>query len=124
MNLFHYFNHIIMLDDILQEVFDAKWPLKNLKYALLGLGFSVLASVTSFLAMDSFKPRTGQGLFWIIIVFYYVLTIISGICAFLACRNALKSLKTNRDIKNYIALLIGGLLLLGICRQILTHVWM
>jgi hypothetical protein len=110
-----------MLDDFLQESLDAKQPSKNLKYALLGLGYSVLASVASYIAMDILMPRGGHDLLWVIVFFYYVLTTVSGVYAFLAFRNALKSLKTNKDSRNYIALVIGGLLLLGIGRQILLH---
>ena len=111
-----------MLEGVLKEIFEERLPAKNLKYALLGLGLSVLASVASYFAVDSLRPNSGQLLFWVIIVLYYVLTIISGFYAFLACRNSLKSLKMNKDIRNYIALVIGGLLVLGICRQIIRHI--
>jgi len=110
-----------MLDDFLQEVLDAKRPWKNLKYALLALGYAVLANVTIFLALDSFSTSSGHGFMWLIMLIYFGLTIVSATYAFLACRNALKSLRTNKDPKNYIALVIGGLLLLGIGRQILVR---
>jgi hypothetical protein len=110
-----------MLDDFLQETLNAKLPSKNLAYAFLGLGFSVLASVASYVALYTFKPRTGHNFLWAVIFFYFMLTAVSGVYAFLACKNALKSLKTNKNWKNYIALVIGGLLLIGISRQILLH---
>jgi H+/Cl- antiporter ClcA len=110
-----------MLDDFLQETWNAKLPSKNLTYALLGLGFSVLASVASYLALDTFKPRAGHSFLWAVILFYFVLTAVSGVYAFMACKNALKSLRSNKNIKNYIALIIGCLLLLGIGRQMLSH---
>ena len=113
-----------MLNDFLQEVLDAKRPWKNLKYALLALGYSILASLTIFLALDSFSTSASHGFMWLIMFIYFGLTILSAIYAFLACRNALKSLKTNKDPKNYIALVIGGLLLLGIGRQILVRLGM
>jgi hypothetical protein len=110
-----------MLDEFLQETLNAKLPSKNLAYALLGLGFSVLASVASYIALDAFRPHAGHNFLWTVIFFYFALTAVSGVYAFLACRNALKSLKSNKNIKNYIALITGGLLLLGIGRQILLH---
>jgi hypothetical protein len=113
-----------MLDNFLREILDAKRPWKNLKYALLALGYAILASVTIFLALDSFSTGTGHGFIRLIMLIYFGLTIVSAIYAFLACRNALKSLKTNKDSKNYIALVIGGLLLLGIGRQILLRLGM
>ena len=111
-----------MLEEELKVISDEKLPARNLKYALLGLGYSILASVSSYLAMDSFKPASDRFLFWGIIGVYYVLTIVSGVYAFLACKNSLRSLQTNKNARNYIALIIGGLLLLGIVRQILRHI--
>jgi ABC-type bacteriocin/lantibiotic exporter with double-glycine peptidase domain len=110
-----------MLDDRLQEALDAKRPKKNLIYALAALGFSILASLIAFFAMDSFIPRSGRSLLWVTVCVYFAVTAVSGIFAFLACRNAVKSLKTNSDVRNYIALVLGGLLLLGIARQIWLH---
>jgi len=111
-----------MLDEELTKISEEKLPAKNLKYALLGLGYSILASISSYLAIDSFKPRSGQTLFWIIIGLYYLLTAVSGVYAVLACKNSLKSLQNNKNARNYIALTIGGLLILGIIRQILRHI--
>jgi hypothetical protein len=71
--------------------------------------------------IDGFGP--GASLFMIkgLIGMYFILTIASGVYAFLACRNSLKSLQTNKNSRNYIALLISGLLLIGIASQIFSH---
>ena len=110
-----------MLDDRLKEALDVKRPRKNLIYALLALGFSILSSLIAFFAMDTFIPGSGRSFVWLTVGFYFAVTVVSGIFAFLACRNAVKSLKTNSDPRNYIALILGGLLLLGIARQIWVH---
>jgi hypothetical protein len=113
-----------MLDDLLQEALDAKRPRKNLLYALLALAFSIVASLVVFFSMDSFIPGSGRSFVWMTVGCYFAATAVSGIFAFLACRNSLKSLKTNKDIRNYLALVLGSLLLLGIARQILLHLGM
>jgi hypothetical protein len=110
-----------MLEKELKEITDEKLPRKNLKYALLAIGYAILASLAFYLAIDGFGPRSGRFLIRVMIGLYYILTIVSGVYAFLACRNSLKSLRTNKNNRNYIALTIGGLLLLGIGRQILSH---
>lgn len=110
-----------MLEKELKEIIDEKLPAKNLKYALLALGYAILASLASYLTINSFGPRSGLFLFRMMIGLYYLLTVVSGVYAFLACRNSLKSLRTNKNTRNYIALVIGGLLLLGIIRQILGY---
>ena len=110
-----------MLEKELEDITDEKLPAKNLKNALLALGYAILASVAFYLAIDSFGPGSGKFLTRVMIGLYYILTIVSGIYAFLACKNSLKSLRTNKDTRNYIAIVIGGLLLLGITRQIVSH---
>lgn len=110
-----------MFDDLLQEALDAKRPRKNLIYALLALGFSIVASLIAFFAMDSFVPGDGRAVIWLAVGLYFAVTTMSGVFAFFAVRNAIKSLKTNNDAWNYIALVLGGLLLLGILRQIWMH---
>ncbi|HVY75193.1 MAG TPA: hypothetical protein VG890_10205 [Puia sp.] len=109
-----------MLEEELKEAADHQQSVKNLKYALLALGYAILSGLASYIAIDSFSP--GAGLFWIrvMIGIYYLLTIVSVIYAFLACRDSVKSLRTNKNYRNYIALAIGVLLLLGVCRQILS----
>jgi hypothetical protein len=111
-----------MLEQEVKEITDEKLPAKNLKYALLAVGYAILASLAFYLALDSFGPRTGRFLIWVMLGLYYLLTIVSGVYAFLACRDSLKSLKTDKNVRNYIALVIGGLLLLGICREILRQI--
>jgi len=111
-----------MLEKEFKDITEDSMPAKNLKFSLLALGYSVLASISFYLSMDSLMPSSGKILFWSMISIYYALTFISGVYAFLACRNSLKSLKTNNNSRNYIALVIGGLLLLGICRQVLMRI--
>ena len=108
-----------MLEEEFKEIADHQQSVKNLKYALLALGYAVLSSLASYIALDSFGP--GSGLFWvrIMIGIYYLLMLVSATYAFLACKNAMKSLRTYKNSRNYIALAIGALLLLGVCRQIL-----
>ena len=113
-----------MLDQDLKEITDEKLPAKNLKYALFALGYAILGSVISYLAINSFRPGAGKYSTWVMVGLYYALTAVSGIYAFLACRNSLKSLKTNKNTKNYIALVIGGVLLLGIARLIGDRLWL
>ena len=110
-----------MIEEEWKKITDEALPAKNLKHALLALGYAVLAGLAQYIAMDGFGP--GASLFMIkgLIGMYFILTIVSGVYAFLACRNSLKSVQTNKNPRNYIALLIGGLLLIGIARQILGH---
>ena len=108
-----------MLEEEFQVIADHQQSVKNLKYALLALGYAVLSGLASYIALDSFGP--GSGLFWVRVMMgiYYLLMIVSVTYAFLACKYSLKSLRTYKNSRNYIALAIGALLLLGVCRQIL-----
>ena len=109
-----------MLEEEWKEITEQARPAKNLKLALLALGYAILASLAQFLALDAFVPNNSM-VIRIMVGLYFILTIISGVYAFLACRNSLKSLRTNKNTRNYIALLLGGLLLLGIVRLIFYH---
>jgi hypothetical protein len=109
-----------MLEEEWKEIVEQGLPAKNLKLALLALGYAILASLAQYLVIDAFVPNNSL-LIRIMVGLYFILTIISGIYAFLACKNSLKSLRTNKNTRNYIALLLGGLLLLGIVRQVFYH---
>jgi hypothetical protein len=109
-----------MLEEEWKEITEQALPAKNLKLALLAVGYAILASLAQYLAIDGFGPNNLL-LVRIMVGVYFILTIISGIYAFLACKNSLKSLRTNKNTRNYIALLLGGLLLLGIVRLIFYH---
>ena len=109
-----------MLEEEIKEITEQAMPAKNLKLALLALGYAILAGLAQFLALDAFVPNNSM-VIRIMVGLYFILTIISGVYAFLACRNSLKSLRTNKNTRNYIALLLGGLLLLGIVRVIFYH---
>ena len=109
-----------MLEEEWKEITDQALPAKNLKYALLAIGYAILSALAQYMAIDGFGPGASLLLIRLMIGLYFVLTIVSGVYAFLACRGALKSLKTNKNPRNYIALLIGGLLLIGIARLIFT----
>lgn len=110
-----------MLDDFQKEIKDPRGPARNLRFALIALGLSVVPSLMAFFAMDTIARRdvNAHAIAMGEIVLNYILTIASGVFAFLACRNSLKSLKTDKNVRNYIALVIGGLLLFGICRLII-----
>lgn len=110
-----------MIEEELNKISDEKLPAKNLKYALLALGYLVLAGVGFYLAIDSLGTRTGRGFISVMVWLCYLATIVAGIYAFLACRNSLRSLKTNKSGRNYIALAIGGLVLILICYDILQR---
>ena len=110
-----------MLDDELKMIEDQKMPGKNLKQALLALGYAILSSIAFYIAVDSISPRSGLTMVRVMLLLYYGLMIVSGVYAFLACKNSLKSLQTNKNPRNYIALVLGGLLLLGILKTILDR---
>ncbi|HSZ35365.1 MAG TPA: hypothetical protein VK772_18770 [Puia sp.] len=109
-----------MLEEEWKDITEQAMPAKNLKLALLAVGYAILASLAQFLALDAFVPNHSM-VIRIMVGLYFILTIVSGLYAFLACRNSLKSLRTNKNTRNYIALLLGGFLLLGIARQIFYH---
>jgi hypothetical protein len=110
-----------MLEEEWKKITEETLPGKNLKWALLALGYSILASVAQYIAIDGFGPGANGLMIKGLIAVYFILTIVSGVYAFMACRNSLKSLQTNKSPKNYIALLLGGLLLIGIVTQIIGH---
>jgi hypothetical protein len=111
-----------MLEEEWKEITEQALPAKNLKLALLALGYSILASLAQYLAIDEFGRRSNLLLIWVMVGVYLTLIIVSGAYAFLACKGSLKSLKTNKNTRNYIALFLGALLLLGIARQIFIHI--
>jgi hypothetical protein len=106
----------------LKEIINDQSPKRNLINSLYALGFAALASLASFMALDSFVPGGGSFMIRLWVVLYFALTIVSGVLAFVACRNSLKNMKTNKDNRNYIAFVIGGFLFLGICRLISNHI--
>jgi threonine/homoserine/homoserine lactone efflux protein len=110
-----------MLEDDLKEIVDERIPALNLRQALFALGYAILAGGAEYLSVQSFRPDHSVWLSRILVGLYFLLTIVSGAFAFLACRNALNSLRTDKNRRNYIALVIGGLLLLDILRLILVH---
>ncbi len=110
-----------MLEQDVKEITDQRLPAKNLKQALFAVGYAILSSLASFLAINSFGPNSPLLLIRVMIGLYYLLMVISGLYAFGACKGSLQSLQTNKNPRNYAALVIGGILLLGICRQVITH---
>ena len=111
-----------MLEEEWKEIIEQALPAKNLKLALLAFGYSILASLTQYLAIDGFGSHSNLLMIRVMVGVYLILTIVSGIYAFLACKNSFKSLKTNKNTRNYIALLLGALLLIGIARQVFIHI--
>jgi hypothetical protein len=109
-----------MLEQEWKEITEQALPAKNLKLALVALGFAILSALPQYLAINIFGPNNLL-LVRIMVGLYFILTIISGIYAFLACKNSIKSLRTNKNTRNYIALFLGGILLLGIIRLIFYH---
>ena len=109
-----------MLDDFQKEIKDRRLPARNLRFALIALGISIVKSLIGWFAMNIFISRSmyAHGMVMADIVLFYILTGVSGVFAFLACRGSLRSLKTDKNVRNYIALVIGGLLLIGICKLI------
>jgi len=106
----------------LRDLLNDQSPRRNLLNSLYALGFSVLASFIGFFAMDAFVPGGGgRFMIWLWSVLYFAMIIVSGVFAFVAVKNSLMSLKTNKDNRNYIALVIGGILLLGVCRMIFNY---
>jgi hypothetical protein len=50
---------------------------------------------------------------------HIILTIVSVSYAFFACWNSVVSLRTNKDRRNYVALVTGGIVLIAIGQQLL-----
>jgi hypothetical protein len=110
-----------MLEEQWKEIIEQNLTAKNLKYAILALGYLILAGLAQYIAMDGFGPGANLILIRCLIAMFFILTIVSGVYAFLACKNSLKSLRTNKNTRNYIALFLGGILLLLIAAQIINY---
>ena len=110
-----------MLEEEWNKITGEALPAKNLKYAILALGYLILAGLAQYIAVDGFGPGASLILIRGLIGAYFILTIVSDVYAFLACRNSIISLRTNTNTKNYIALLLGGLLLLLTAVEIISY---
>jgi succinate dehydrogenase hydrophobic anchor subunit len=98
-----------------EEITKKRLPGKNLKNALLALGYFILASLTEFLMIDLIYPRHSKILVWLLACLYLILFIVSGIYALISISGAIRSQKDKKDIRNYIAIVISGLVVLFLC---------
>jgi hypothetical protein len=99
----------------MEEIATKRLPVKNLKSALLALGLFILASLVEFLMIDLIYPRHNKILVWFLASLYLILFILSGIYALMAIWGAIRSLKEKKDFRNYIAIVISGLVVLFLC---------
>lgn len=108
-----------MLEEEIKKIAGQRRPAKNLKNALLALGYMILAGIALYLVMDSFGPGDHVWLIRVLMGAHIVLTIVAASYAFFACWKSVVSLRTNKDTRNYIALVIGGIVLIAIVKQLL-----
>ena len=96
----------------MEEIAKNRLPVKNFKNALLALGYFILAVLVEFLMIDLIYPRHSKILVWFLACLYFILFILSGIYALIAIWGAIRSLKDKKDFRNYIAIVISGLVIL------------
>jgi succinate dehydrogenase hydrophobic anchor subunit len=99
----------------MEEIAKKRLPVKNLKNALLAIGYFILASLTEFLMIDLIYPRHSKIITWFLACLYLILFIVSGIYALIAMSGAIRNQKDKKDFRNYIAIIISGLVILFLC---------
>ena len=108
-----------MLEEEIKKIAGQRRPAKNLKNALLALGYVILAGIVFYVTMDSFGPGGHAGLTQVLMGLHIVLTVVAASYAFFACWNSVVNLRTNKDGRNYAALVIGGIVLIAIGQQLM-----
>jgi hypothetical protein len=101
-----------MLEEELQDVADKALPKKNLRISLMSLCILLLSGFAYFQALDSFSPRRGTFIPLLWALFHYLFEAIAFAFAVLSLRGSLRSLRTTKDARNYIALAFSILIAL------------
>ena len=99
----------------MEEISKNRLPVKNLKNALLAIGYFILAVLVELLMIDLIYPRHSKILGWFLACLYLIFFIISGIYALIGISGAIRSLKDKKDFRNYMAIIISGLVVLFLC---------
>lgn len=95
---------------------------KNLKRSFLSVGLLILSSVIYLLGMDSLYPGLDNTVSWTLIILFYALMAVAALLAVMTFINALSTIKTRKDKRDYIALGISALVLLAIANELLNRV--
>jgi hypothetical protein len=107
-----------ILDKDVEEIPVKRSSGKNLINSLLALGLIMIAQIIYYIIITSVGIASNFILIWLLAVLFYVLPVIAGILAVLTLKRCLQVNKTQRDTKNYVAMGISSVVLLGIANEI------
>jgi hypothetical protein len=110
-----------MLDQERNKIVDSQQSRANLKQSLFSVGLIILADISFFMALDSFGPGQDKMAPTILIFIFYGLMTGAAILAILTIKNCATVAKTSKENKNYIALGICIVVLLGIAAEIFNR---
>ncbi|MBN9381915.1 MAG: hypothetical protein J0H74_14190 [Chitinophagaceae bacterium] len=101
-----------MLEKDWQEIIDQSAPRENLKKALQALGLMVAYFLFSYIYVDLFfSKKVYRPILWVLFTLEILCCIGAVALAFIAFRGTIKSLRTQKKARNYLALILSVLIL-------------
>lgn len=101
-----------MLDKDWQEITDQLTPRENLKKALQALGLMAAYFIFSYIYVDLFlSKKVYRPMLWVLFILQTLCCIGAVVLAFMAFRATIKSLGTQKKVRNYLALILSVILL-------------
>jgi Kef-type K+ transport system membrane component KefB len=110
-----------MQGDKLSVTTTLKSPKRLLRNSLLAMGLLVLSALTFIIGYDSLYSMHSKIVSRTLFVLFYALMILAAIVAVLTLKNCFEVIKTSKDSRNYIAIVICILVLLAIIGDILQR---
>ena len=86
-------------------------PAKNLKDAVIALAILIASGMAGYIAQDMFQPGRNETFMYMLIGLAFFLVVFSVILAVISIGKVQRDLKTDKDNKNYAALVINFLVL-------------
>jgi len=86
-------------------------PAKNLKDAVIALAILIASGMVGYIAQDMFQPGRSETFMYMLIGLAFFLVVFSVILAVISIGKVQRDLKTDKDNKNYAALVINLLVL-------------
>jgi hypothetical protein len=101
-----------MLDADWNEIMERSVPKRNLIRSLQAIGLMVAYLGFSFIYKDLYGTDSKGAWHWVLAAIMFSCGIGSAVMAILAFRSTVKSLRTNKKFRNYLALILSSLIIM------------